>query len=282
MAGGGRARKRLPAVTAELDRLGAPHRAVETRDVEHACEEARAAAQAGETVAALGGDGFLRPLAGALAGGAGALAILPGGRGNDFARVLGIPKDPAAAVRIAVEGHERMLDVAEVDGVPYIGIASLGFDSEANRIANEAKLIRGNLVYMYAALRAVAGWTPATYGITVDGERREVTGWSVGVANSKAYGGGMYAAPQAVLDDGLLDVVACAKTSKLYFLRKILPSVVKGTHLDDPHMTVLRGAEISIESDPPFDVYADGDPVGRTPATMRVQRRVLRVIVPAD
>jgi YegS/Rv2252/BmrU family lipid kinase len=280
-AAGGRALARLPAITAELERLGAPHRRVETRHIEHARQEARAAALAGETVAALGGDGFIRPIAGVLAGGPGSLAVLPGGRGNDFARVLGIPAEPEAAARTAVEGHERMLDIAEVDGVPYIGIASLGFDSDANRIANEAKFIRGHLVYLYAALRAVAGWKPATFGITVDGDRHEVTGWSVGVANSKAYGGGMYAAPQAVLDDGLLDVVACATTSKLYFLRRVLPSVIKGTHLDDPHITALRGTEVSIESDRPFDVYADGDPVGRTPATMRVQRRVLRVIVPA-
>ena len=281
VAAGGRVLKRLPAVQAELKRLGAPHHVVRTRDIDHAAEAASAAVKAGETVAALGGDGFVRPIAGEVAGGPGALAILPGGRGNDFARVLGIPAEPEAAARNAVEGDERMLDIAEVDGVPYIGIASLGFDSEANRIANEARLVRGNLVYLYAALRAVVGWKPATFAITVDGEHRELTGWSVGVGNSQAYGGGMYAMPQAVLDDGLLDVVACARTSKPYFLRRILPAVVKGTHLGDPHITALRGAEVRIESDRPFDVYADGDPVGRTPATMRVRRRVLRVIVPA-
>jgi diacylglycerol kinase family enzyme len=70
--------------------------------------------------------------------------------------------------------------------VPYIGVASLGFDSDANRIANEAKLIRGNLVYLYAALRAVAGWKPATLTVAIDGEPHEVSGWSVAVANSKA------------------------------------------------------------------------------------------------
>ena len=61
--------------------------------------------------------------------------------------------DPVEAARTAVEGSERLIDVAEVDGNPYLGIASFGFDSDANRIANEAKLVRGNLVYLYAALR---------------------------------------------------------------------------------------------------------------------------------
>lgn len=280
VAAGGRTLKRLPAVTAELDRLGAPHRIVETRSIEHACEEARAAVEAGETVASLGGDGFLRPLAGVLAGGPGSLAVLPGGRGNDFARVLGIPTDPEGAVRVAVEGPEHMLDIAEVNGTPYLGIASLGFDSEANRIANEARFVRGNLVYLYAALRAVASWKPARFTVIVDGEHHEITGWSVGVCNSKAYGGGMFVAPHAELDDGKLEVVAKAETSKLRFLRD-LPSAFNGTFLERPSIRTYQGEQVSIDADRPFDVYADGDPLARTPATMRVHRQVLRVIVPA-
>jgi len=281
VAAGGRALKHLPAVLGEFERLGAAHRSVETRSVEHACEEARAAADAGETVTTLGGDGFVRPIAAELAGGRGVLAILPGGRGNDLARVLGIPPEPEAAVGVAVEGRERPIDLAEVNGTPYLGIASLGFDSDANRIANEAKLVRGQLVYLYAALRALAGWKPATFSVTVDGERHEVTGWSVAVANSKAYGGGMFIAPQAELDDGKLDVVTISQCSKLRFLRE-LPTVFKGTHLNNPRVTTLRGEEITVEADRPFEVYADGDPLARTPATMRVRPGALRVIVPKD
>ena len=280
VSAGGRPLEVLPQVTAELQRLGVEHRSVETRSLEHAEEAALAAAAEGGTVAALGGDGMVRPVAAALRDTEARLAIIPAGRGNDFARVLGIPQDPAAAARTAVEGVERLVDVAEVDGVPYIGIASFGFDSDCNRIANETKLIRGNAVYLYSALRAVASWKPATYTITVDGERHEVTGWSVAVANSKAYGGGMYAAPQAELDDGLLDVVTNSTTSRRYLLFRTLPKVFKGAHLDLPNITTFSGEEISVDSDRPFDIYADGDPVGRTPATMRVRARCLRVIVP--
>jgi len=280
-AAGGRALRRAPAVRAELDRLDAPHRTVETTSIEHACEEAERAAEGGETVAALGGDGFLRPIAGVLADGPGSLAVLPGGRGNDYARVLGIPSDPEAAARVAVEGEERMLDIAEVNGKPYIGIASLGFDSEANRIANQARLVRGNLVYIYAALRAVAAWRPARFTVLLDGERIELRGWSVGVCNSRAYGGGMFVAPHAELDDGKLDVMAKTETSKLRFLRDV-PYLFNGKFLELPSTRAYRGEEIAIESDRPFDVYADGDPLARTPITVRVRRRVLRVIVPAD
>jgi YegS/Rv2252/BmrU family lipid kinase len=277
---GGKALKALPVVHETLDRLGAPHRTVTTRSTEHAAEEAARAAAQGETVAALSGDGLLRPLAGALKGTPAALAVIPCGRGNDLARVLGIPTDPAEAAQLAVDGPEKLLDVAEVDGIPFVGIASFGFDSEANRIANEAKLVRGNAVYLYAALRALAAWKPAAFGVTVDGERHDVSGYSVAVGNSKAYGGGMFVLPEAELDDGKLDVLISKDASKLAFVRGVFQTF-KAAHVDSPNAQFLRGATIEVSSDRPFVIYGDGDPIGTTPATMRVQQRCLRVIVPA-
>lgn len=279
-AAGGRALEALPSVHAALDGLGAAHRTVTTRSIDHAYEEAGRAASEGETVVALGGDGLLRPLAGALKGTDSALALIPCGRGNDLARVLGVPTDPAQAARIAVEGEERLLDVANVEGTPYMGIASFGFDSDANRIANEAKLVKGDAVYVYAALRALAAWKPATFTVTVDGERHQMTGYSVAVGNSKAYGGGMFVLPHAELDDGKLDVMLSKRTSKLRFLLE-LPKVFKGTHTDSEHVQFLRGEEIEVSADRPFVIYADGDPIGATPAIIRVERRCLRVIAPS-
>jgi YegS/Rv2252/BmrU family lipid kinase len=278
-SGGGRSLRALPEVIAELDRLGAAHRTVTTRSIEHAAEEAERARDNGETVAAVGGDGLLRPVAGALKGTGSAVALIPCGRGNDLARVLGIPRDPAEAARLAVEGSERTLDVASVDGTPFLGIASFGFDSDANRIANEAKLIKGDAVYLYAALRALAAWKPARFEVTVDGTRHTATGYSVAVGNSRSYGGGMLLLPHAELDDGKLDVLLSKDASKLAFLRE-LPKVFKGTHLDSPHVSVLRGEVIEVSSDRPFVIYADGDPIGATPATMRVEPGALRVIGP--
>jgi len=278
-AAGGRALARLPDVVAAFERRDAVHRVVETRDATHAQREARTAQQCGEVIAAFGGDGMLRPLAEVLRDSDATLAILPGGRGNDLARVLGIPSDPAAAVGVAVGGEERMLDVASVDGRPYLGIASFGFDSDANRIANEARLIRGNLVYLYASLRALAGWRPASFTVTVDGERHELEGYSVAVANSSAYGGGMYLAPQAVLDDGQLDVIATARTSKLRAARG-LSRVFSGQHLNEPWVHSWRGSHIELAADRPFTIYADGDPIAELPATVSVSQRCLRVIAP--
>jgi YegS/Rv2252/BmrU family lipid kinase len=278
-AAGGKALAAVAPAREELQGLGADFRVVETSSGEHAKREAKAAGDQGETPVAIGGDGLVGTLAGAIAGSEAELGIIPAGRGNDFARVLDIPTDAAQAARLAYEGESRRLDVGDVDGKSFVGIASAGFDSDANRIANEAKLIRGNLVYAYAAIRALVAWKPARFEIVVDGERHESTGYNVAVANSKAYGGGMFVAPQAELDDGKLDVVVTGHMGKLKALG-CLPKVFKGAHLEEPAFQCFRGETIEVSADRPFVMYADGDPLANLPAAVRVSPRALRVITP--
>jgi YegS/Rv2252/BmrU family lipid kinase len=278
-AAGGRAARALAEVRDELDRLRATYRVMDTRSLEHAREQALEAAAQDETVVAIGGDGLVGCLAGALMNTKSALGIVPGGRGNDLARVLGIPSEPRDAARLVVDGEERLIDVADVNGRPFVSIASVGFDSDANRLANETKLVKGNLVYLYAGLRTLVEWTPATFEVVVDGERHSVTGYGVSVANSKAYGGGMYLVPHAELDDGRLDVLLSCKDSKLHHLT-LMPKVFKGTHVDDPSIRWLSGSVIEVSSDRPFTMYADGDPIADLPATVRVSKQALRVIAP--
>lgn len=282
-AGGGRASRVLPSVEAALRGHGLAFRTERTESLPHAAALATAAADAGETVVTLGGDGLVGAVAGALRGREDALlGILPGGRGNDFARVLGIGRDPAKACAVIAQGRERRLDVGDVDGETFVGIASCGFDSDVNRMANESRLVRGNAVYLYAALRAVAQWRPARFTLRLDGgEPRVFTGYSVGAANSKAYGGGMYAAPGAELDDGLLEIVVLEQMPKRRFLGAVLPRVFRGTHVELPEVQVLRAREVRIEADRPFDVYADGDPIAPLPAVIRAVPAALRVLVPS-
>ena len=280
-AGGGRAGAAIGPVQEALSVLGLEHRVERTESLEHARELALAASARGEVAAALGGDGLFGAIAGALKHSDGVAGILPGGRGNDFARTLGIPFEPRAACEVLASGVIRSLDLGEVGSSTFIGIASCGFDSEANRIANQTKLMRGNLVYAYGALRALLAWKPARFELMLDGEREHVvTGYSVGAANSKAYGGGMYAAPGAELDDGLLDIVTCADMPKRRFLTQMLPRVFKGTHIELPEVTVLRAREATISADRPFTMYADGDPIADLPATVRALPGAVRVIVP--
>jgi YegS/Rv2252/BmrU family lipid kinase len=290
-AGGGKAGRLAPAVERALSAQGLSVRRADTRGLDHARELAVDAAGRGETVVALSGDGMLGALADALRELPGTvLGLVPGGRGNDLARVLGIPDDPAAAAAIIAAGHSRPVDLGAVweEGEDdraraFVGIASAGFDSDANRIANEAPAWLGGLVYVYGALRALAAWKPARFEIELDppGERHSFTAFSVGACNSKAYGGGMYAAPDALLDDGLLEVVVCESVSKLRFLTRILPKVFKGTHVHEPSVRVFRAREIALSADRPFTMYADGDPIGELPLRVSALPGAVTMLTPA-
>jgi YegS/Rv2252/BmrU family lipid kinase len=290
-AGGGRARRLAPRVERALRGHGLAVRREDTRDLDHARALGIEAARRGETVAVLSGDGMIGAIAHGLREIPGAvLGVLPGGRGNDLARVLGIGRDPIAACATIAHGVARPIDLGAVfdqssdeRGRAFVGIASAGFDSDANSIANEAPAWLGGLVYVYAAFRALAAWRPARVEIELDppGTRHTFTVYSVGAANSKAYGGGMRAAPDALLDDGQLEVVLLESVSKFAFVTKVLPGLFKGTYVQLPCVQVFRAAEVAISADRAFTMYADGDPIAELPVTVRALPQAVRVIAPS-
>jgi YegS/Rv2252/BmrU family lipid kinase len=268
-------------VQAALREAGVDAEVEHTQSLAHARELAHAVTAGGRVPVTLSGDGLVGAVAGALASVPGAvMGVLPGGRGNDFARVAGIPLDPVKACAVIATGVAQPVDLGEVDGRPFIGIASFGFDSDANRIANEAPSRLGNLVYAYGALRALVSWKPASFTVRVDDETHRFRGWSVAAANSKAYGGGMFVAPDADLHDGKLDVVLTDECSRLRFLRT-LPKVFKGTHVHEDVVHVLRGREVHVSADRPFTIYADGDPIAALPATIRCLPGAVSILLPA-
>lgn len=276
---GGKTLKLLPRVEAALDERRIVFRVQKTRGLEHGVAQALNAVEAGEVPVVMGGDGLVGAIGGALAGAETPLGIVPGGRGNDLARVLGIPEDPEGAVEVIAAGSARQIDVGEANGKRFLGIASIGFDSEANRIANETRLLRGNLVYAYGALRALLGWKPVRFTIRVDDERVRFTGYSVSAANNRAYGGGMFIAPDADLSDGEFDIVTIGEVSKLRFLGN-LPKVFKGTHVDEDEVRVFRASHLELSASRPLEVYADGEHLTDLPASLRLLPRALSVLAP--
>lgn len=276
----GRTLKLLPTIEQELDARRIPFRVERTRGLEDGAELALRAVEAGEVPVVISGDGLLGAVGGAMAGVETPLGIIPGGRGNDLARVLGIPGDPAEAVAVIAAGETRRIDVGEANGKRFLGIVSVGFDSEANRLANETSFMRGNLVYAYAAVRTLLSWKPGRFTIRVGEERQRFTGYSVSVANSRAFGGGMFIAPNAELDDGEFDVVTVGAVGKLRFVGN-LPKVFKGTHVDEDEVRVFRAAQLELTASRPFPVYADGEHLTDLPATLRVLPRALSVLVSA-
>jgi YegS/Rv2252/BmrU family lipid kinase len=275
----GRTLKLLPRLEAELDARRIAFRVERTRGLEDGVERALLAAEAGEVPVVLSGDGLIGAVGGALAGSETPLGIVPGGRGNDLARVLGISADPEAAAAMLAAGETRRIDVGEVNGRRFLGIVSVGFDSEANRLANETRWLRGNVVYAYAGIRTLLGWKPARFTIHVGEQRERFSGYSVSVANSKAFGGGMFIAPDADLADGEFDVVTVGEVGRLRFLGN-LPKVFKGTHVEEDEVRVFRASRLELSASRDFPVYADGEHLADLPASLRVLPRALSVVVP--
>ena len=279
-AGGGRSEKRLPAVEAVLRERGIGFRVERTRSLEHAKELALSAAAFGEVAAPLGGDGLAGAVAGALRGSDGVMCPLPGGRGNDFVRKLGISQDPGEAAAVIATGVERRIDVGDVGGATFLGIASAGLDSDVQDITLTTKVPLGGMVYVYGILRALTAWKPARWTVTIDGKEHSFSGYAVAVGNSGMFGGGMNFMPEASMEDGMLDVVFTRDSSRWSYVTG-LPKVFKATHTGNPALTFLKGREVTFSADRPFTAYADGDPIAQLPATVRVVEGALRVLAPA-
>lgn len=269
----------LEKIEATLRRLNIHFYTLLTNDIPEAQKLAREAADNDEYIFVLGGDGTLRVIAEVLKYTQAVVTIIPCGRGNDFARVLNIPLDPIAACEVLANGIVKVIDMAEVNQKPYLSICSLGFDSIANEIANRTKFIPGSAIYVYAGLLALIHWKPAKFYVKIDGMSFEHIGYTVAVANSTCYGGGMQLAPQASMTDGYLDVVLVGDISKFRMLVNF-PRVFRGTHIHEAGFSMKRAKQVHIETDAKYTVYADGDAISSPPADIRVLPNALRVLVP--
>ncbi|CAL9344319.1 diacylglycerol/lipid kinase family protein [Streptomyces sp. enrichment culture] len=281
-AGGSSGAAGLLPLARLLREAGAGLDTVYSKSLEHAQELALAAGARGHVVLAVGGDGMAGRIGGALSGTDTVLGLVPAGRGNDFARALGLPTEAPALARVLLEGTPRAVDTIEVesavhDRVHVLGSVYAGVDAVANRHANASRLLRGAASYYAGGLRAVLAWRPAAYRITVDGVPYERSGYTVVAANSGFYGFGRNIAPGALLDDGLLDVVIIGEAPKRHFFAT-MNELKTGAHLDRPQVEVVRGEEIRIEADRPVPYGADGEVEAALPVTVRVRQGALKVL----
>ena len=280
-AGRGRAVSTLRRTTALLDRARHPFRVEFSSSGEHAGELAELGYEAGELPVAVGGDGQVARVAEPLIGSGQPMGVIPCGRGNDLARGLGIPTDPEAALGAIFEGSYRTIDTGAIDGSPFLGIASVGFDSRANEIANRTGFLPGKSVYAWSAIRALIGWKPIRFSVVADGVERRVDAHTVAVANNCFYGAGMMMAPNARLDDGLLELIIVGAVSRLRFIANF-PRVFTGKHVDGVRVTSEPVREVELKCGMPLTVYADGDPIGELPARLRVRPRSLSILAPGS
>ena len=282
-AGRGKAGRLIGKVDARLHAEGVEH---EIRVSESAADLerlARSAADEGtEVVAVLGGDGSVNCVANGILGTKAALAVLPAGTGDDFAKSLGAGT-LSAATKLLVAPDIREIDLVRVTaGLTerhYVNIAGAGFDSEVNETANSMTVnLGGTGTYVAALVKTLSRFKPARYEITVDGLQLSLRAMLAVVGNGPSYGGGMRVLPGASLTDGLLDVCVVEELSRAAFLRAF-PRVFRGTHVTHPKVAMFRASRVTMEADRRIDVYADGERVGPLPAIFEVVPGGLRAVV---
>lgn len=285
-SGRGRSGKLLPRVRQQIHTLGLDAEVRVSKSADDPVRIARESAEAGvEIVAAMGGDGMTGMVGGALVGTGTALAVIPTGTGNDFARFIGVNrKKPLDAVALLADPDIRTVDAAKVTGggreERFINVAGAGFDSEVNETANTMKWkAQGTAKYVASVVSTLRRFTPAQFEVTVDGSQRSLSGMLIAVGNGESYGGGMRVVAGASLTDGMLDVCVVGGMSKGAFLRAF-PKVFRGTHVTHPKVTMLKGARVEISADRPFDVYADGERSVPLPAVFEVLPGSLKVVFP--
>ena len=313
LSGKGRALRRAPKVAALLRSQGWN---VDVR-VTHRSDDpaALAAACTNHWVAVLGGDGYIARIATQVGARGGVVIPLPGGRGNDLCRCLGIGTDAIAHVRslpmaseiCASEAGEhpriRGVDAMQVralnkenDGkdaagqrpssakdleenpAQVLGIVSFGLDALANQIANDTSFASGTFAYAWGALRALQQFQPKTMEIEVDGERKRIRGWLVSVSNSGWFGGGINIVPSSNPSDGRLELLTVDPVPKHHAIR-VLARVLTMRKVDDPILHVEEVTSVKIWDSAGLVAMGDGDQVGEGPLEISVSPEVFRVFV---
>jgi YegS/Rv2252/BmrU family lipid kinase len=278
-SGGGRAMERVKPVARILRDAGADVQVVVSLGADHSMEEVRLAARTGQTIVACGGDGMLASVAGSVIEAGAEIGIVPSGRGNDFARQLGLLEAaPHELAGTLLDGAATPVDVIRVDDRIVLGSVYAGVDSLASELVNRAGWLPDALQYPYAAVRSLLTYTPTAYTIDVDGSSVSLEAYSVVIANSGYYGKGMNVAPGATVDDGLLDVVVIPRMSRFTLLR-LLPKVYDGSHVQRPEVRTFRGRRISLSAADPVAAFGDGEPLHDLPVTAEVQPGALRILV---
>ena len=284
--GGGRielARARAEQAVAAVTKQGAKAEVSLTERPGHAPELASAAQARGATVViAWGGDGTVNEVGSVLVDSRVALGIVPAGSGNGLARELGIPRDPERALAIALGRGERRIDVGELDGRVFFNVAGVGFDARvARRFAARSRARRGLSRYVVDALREFNASEPEEYDLSLNGGRAErVRVLLVAIANTRQYGSGALIAPQALPDDGRLDVVTIGDRSMMQALVQ-LPRLFTGSITKARGVTCHRASRLTVSAEGPLACHVDGEPfTGGTSVAAKLQAAALRVRVP--
>lgn len=282
IAGGGRAARLVPWLR---ERLAArPEARIIVTGRPGDAETSAAELTEHDRVVAVGGDGTVQEVVNGLRSRAkpAELGIVPVGTGNDLARSLGLPRDPAAAWTIAIGGAVRPVDLAHArngDGRErwFASAGGIGFDAQvAAAMAARKGWQTSRAGYLMTTLSELRRFSNREARLFLDDETMIASVLFVAIANGAYYGGGMRIAPGARPDDGHLDVCVVGDISRMAALRE-LRNLYRGTHVRNPAVSMHTARRIRVEADTATPIHLDGEPFGQLPLVVRLEAEALRV-----
>jgi YegS/Rv2252/BmrU family lipid kinase len=238
-------------------------------------------------VVACGGDGTIQQVANAVAplranlgSGCPAVGLAPAGRCNDFARIFGISREPEDIAHTLMTGRRMPVDLGRVNGRYFCTVVTVGVDAEISSYVDQMKMpIRGTLAYIYGALRVLSRYRGRHLRVAGDFEPVDQRVFLASSANTSSYGGAIKIAPHAVPTDGMLDLCLIENISRWRSLT-LLARVLAGKHVALPEVHFGKMKTLTMDSDEPIEMWADGERVATTPATITVMPNAIDVIVP--
>lgn len=285
IAGHGRAGKLFPSVRDELTRRGIEFDFHYTNEPMEAPDVAKMVIEHGFTrIVVMGGDGTINEVVNGMAeiGSELPLAVIPAGKGNDFARMSGIPLDPIAAIDLLLDGQPRPVDIGCVNDERYfVNGLGIGIDAQVARDVMRSKRSQGARAYLGSAIRQVIRFRAFPVSLEDRSWSHSGSCISLGIANGKYVGGGFKMAPKARIDDGLLDVCVIEDMSRLKRFAA-LPQARSGKHLALSQVTYRQTDSVTLASEAKLVAHIDGEPY-RLPGSrfsVSVRPKAIRVIVP--
>ena len=235
-----------------------------------------------DLVIVCGGDGTINAAANGVVETGLPMGILPMGTANDLARTLGIPTQLDLAADIIIAGHQRKIDLGDVNGHPFFNVATIGLGADlANGLTSETKRRWGRLGYAIAALKVLMSARPFSATIiNKDGEARVKT-YQIAVGNGRHYGGGTVIEESATIEDGTLDLYSL-EIDNVWKFALMLRAFRSGTHGAWEEVRTARCVEFDIRTRKPRPVNLDGDIVTQTPAHFRIRPGAITVFAPVD
>ncbi len=288
-SGGGRGAPLARQASLELQRRGCPHEVLYSSSPTDPGVLAHQAVRDGcSLVVGVGGDGLVHAVANSLVGTPATLGIIPAGRGNDIARGLGIPLRLAEACELIAQYGAYSaqpvprIDVGQAHERSFLSVALIGLAAEINRRSTLMGRFRFSGVYSVLTVISVFLSSPQPFTLICDGHEQRCYSWLIAVGNSWSSGRGMQLVPGARVDDGLLDACVVHGMGRWELLLRAFPRVFSGSHVSLTGIESLRGREMSIRSETPGAIYADGERLGPLPVTLRAIPQALSVIRPAQ